>query len=157
MKIWDAEDGRLIAGLAPEEGLIDDVACPPDGRWLVSAHQSGSVVIYDTRSWTRVKTLRGHLTGVHGIAFSADGRRMATGSNGREAVKLWDTTTWQELATLPGLGSLFRTVQFSPDGSVVTATSSRRRTHYWRAPSLEEIRRAEREAGGHSDRSTVAQ
>lgn len=146
IKVWDAEDGRLVAELAPNEGLIDDVACSPDGRWLVTAHQSGGVVIYDTRSWTRVKTLRGHLTGVHGVVFSADGRRMATGSNGREAVKLWDTTMWQELATLPGRGSLFRTVQFSPDGSVVTATSSRRRTHYWRAPSLEEIRATERES-----------
>ncbi|MBK8000471.1 MAG: protein kinase [Verrucomicrobia bacterium] len=138
IKVWDALDGRLVAHLSPNEGLIDDIACSPDGQWIVTAHQSGSVVVYDMRTWELFKTLRGHLTGVHGVVFSADGLRMATGSNGREAVKLWDTTMWQELATLPGRGSLFRTVQFSPDGSVVTATSSRRRTHYWRAPSFRE-------------------
>ncbi|MCI0747389.1 MAG: protein kinase [Verrucomicrobia subdivision 3 bacterium] len=142
VKLWNLADGRRIAVLPAEDSLVDDVDISPDGKWFVAGVQNGSVILFDTRTWKAHVTLRGHVTGVHGVAFSPDDSRLATGSEGREAVKLWDTATWQELATLPGQGSLFR-VAFSPGGTILAASSGRR-MNFWRAPSFEEIQRAEK-------------
>ena len=76
----------------------------------------------------------------HGIAFSADGRRLISTSGGREAVKLWDVGTRQELLTLGGTGSLLDAARWSADGDVILAGAP---WQAWRAPSWEEIAAAE--------------
>ena len=69
-------------------------------------------------------TLRGHLKNVEDVAFSSDGRRLATGSTDG-TVKVWDAISGQELLTLRGhpiarRGAAFSNevndVAFSPDG-----------------------------------------
>jgi WD40 repeat protein len=78
------------------------------------------------------------------VAFSANGRRLAIGSNGREAVKLWDLDSRQELLTLAGHGYIFGDIQFSPDGNTIAARSGQGSLHLWRAPFWAEIAAAEK-------------
>jgi WD40 repeat protein len=59
-------------------------------------------------------TLR-HNSGVYSVAFSPDGKRLATGS-GEGAVKLWDTGAGQEIGALKGQSYRVSSVAFSPDG-----------------------------------------
>jgi WD40 repeat protein len=49
------------------------------------------------------------------VAFSPDGRRLATGGE-RNTVKVWDVETGDELQTLWGHGGEVYTLAFSPDG-----------------------------------------
>jgi hypothetical protein len=74
------------------------------------------------------------------VTFSPDGRRLATGSSWKEAVKLWDVETGQELATLEGQGELCTAVMFSADGRALSAG----KRNLWRAPIWPEIVMAER-------------
>jgi WD40 repeat protein len=85
------------------------------------------------------------MQGAHGVAFSPDGRRLATGGgSSRDTVKLWDLSTHRELMTLPGQGSEFSFVVFSPDGRWLAACSRLEgKLHLWRAPSWQEIEAAE--------------
>ena len=90
--------------------------------------------------------LKGFLLGAHSVAFSPDGRRLAAGSNGQEAVKLWDVETRQEVLTLSGEGSLFIGLSFSPDGRYLMAINEAGLAHneaglahIWTAPTWEEI------------------
>jgi WD40 repeat protein len=92
-----------------------------------------------------LKQLTGYVLGVTSVAFSPDGRRLAAGSGGQEAVKLWDTETWQEVLTLSGRGMFSSFLEFSPDGRYLLGNGGGY-THLWSAPTLAEIEAAEKSA-----------
>jgi WD40 repeat protein len=108
------------------------------------------VTLWDGASREVVDTLRGHLLGVHAVAFSPEGQRLASGSKGAEAVKLWDIATRHEVATLPGEGILSSHMKFSPDGKLLSAVNSKGKAHIWRAPSLDDIEEEEAAHRNHS-------
>ena len=60
-------------------------------------------------------TLAGHRDCVRTVAWSPDGRRLATGSGDARA-KVWDVETGKELLTLRGHSDSVYSVAWSPDG-----------------------------------------
>ena len=103
----------------------------------------GFAKLFDLDTQRELATLHGFLLGVHSVAFSPDGTRLALGSNGREAVKLWDVASLEEVATLGAQGSVFSSTQFSPDGNILGSLNNSGDLYLWRAPSWEEINGAE--------------
>src|SRR5580693_4178779 len=67
-------------------------------------------------------TLKGHTRQVTSVAYSPDGKTLASGS--REGIsKLWDVATGKELATLNSHNSWVKSVAFSPDGKTLASGS----------------------------------
>jgi WD40 repeat protein len=64
------------------------------------------------------------------VAFSADGKKMAT--LGAHSVTVWDTSTWRQLHSYERPESLTHQVVFSPDGNVLAA-SARNTVVFWDA------------------------
>lgn len=60
-------------------------------------------------------TLHGHTNFVLGVAFSPDGKRLASVSWDQTA-KVWDVSSGRELVTLRGHTGRLHGVTFSPDG-----------------------------------------
>jgi WD40 repeat protein len=89
-------------------------------------------------------TLRGFRLGIDSVAFSPEGSRIAAGGSGKEAIKLYDTASFQELLTVEAEGSTYNNTEFSPDGNWLGAISGRGVPRLWRAPSWEEMARAEK-------------
>jgi len=119
----------------------------PDGSLLAAVSDSGNGGIWDTQSAQRIATLQGFVLGMTSAAFSPNGKRLAIGSNGNEAVKIWDVEGVHELLTLRGEGSLFASVAFSPDGSTLAAANAHGILHIWHPPSAAEIEYAEKTQG----------
>ena len=99
----------------------------------------GTVEITDGATGHPLGQLRGFLQGVHSVAFSPDSRRLAAGSDDRQAVKLWDLQSFQELVTLRGESSAFSQTRFSPNGDLLGTMNYKGLLHVWRAPSWPEI------------------
>ena len=104
----------------------------------------GYVKIWEVGPWREVGILRGWTQVPHSVAFSPDGRRIAVGSDGIEAVRLFDGESYEELLTFSAEGSLFDNLTFSPDSNVLGASNASGNLNFWRAPSWIEIAVAEK-------------
>src|SRR5207248_3233592 len=67
-------------------------------------------------------TLTGHTDSVFCVAFSPDGKALASGS-GDNTIRLWDVAGGKEKATLKGHTAAVTSVAYSPDGKTLASGS----------------------------------
>jgi WD40 repeat protein/tRNA A-37 threonylcarbamoyl transferase component Bud32 len=102
---WSPDGSRVAAAL----GYDFDMAVP------------GEVVVWDSRTGAVLRRLTGFKACVNAVAFSADGKRLASSSGGwfttrAGEVKVHEADTGREVFALPGLRSVPRGVAFNPKG-----------------------------------------
>ena len=130
IKIWNAEDGRVVRALQPQ-GVSEVVALAfsPDGSHLILGSDKNLIVV-KTADWSIERTLPAHDGIVRSIAFDADGKTLATASDDGTA-RLWSTETFEVKQTLKGHTAAVRSVAFSSDGDLVATASLDRTVRIW--------------------------
>ena len=95
---------------------------------------------------THQQTLEGHSRPVIAVAFSPDGKTLASGS-WDETIRLWDTATGTHQQTLEGHSDSVIAVAFSPDGKTLVSGSWDETIRLWDTATSTHQQTLE----GHSD------
>lgn len=136
VKLWNAQNGKLVATLEGHSGPVLSLAVSPDGSTLAAGDETGCLILWKDHAPKPRHVLRGHSKGVFDVAFSPDGKLVASASGGRwiqagGEVKLWDVAGGQVHATLDGYSA---PLAFRGDGLVLAAgLDPRRQIAFWPA------------------------
>jgi WD40 repeat protein len=141
VRVWDVSTGQAKHIFKPR-GPAMGLALSPDGRTLAVCVWH-VVRLYEFGSWKELGTLAGHQHVLQRIAFSPDGKLLASASIDA-TIKLWNLAAKQEVATLRGHVDAVNGVAFSVDGKILASVGRDKTVRLWRAPSFAEIEAAEK-------------
>ena len=117
--LWDATSQTKLARLK-HSAQVWSLAFSPDGRWLISTHDDGAVLLWDVAEREQTASFNAHSGSVHSVAFSPDGRLIASTSEDRSVI-IWNAQNNQKEAILTGYTNRVTAATFSPDGGLLAA------------------------------------
>ena len=117
VRLWDAAEKSEIAEFPQERGA-SCVAFSADSKRLAFAGWDGKATIMEIASRETVEIKVGC---VSRVAFSPDGKVLATATEKSQEVTLWDVTDGKKIRDLKGVLFRFQSVCYSPDGKLIAA------------------------------------
>lgn len=128
VRIWDANDGRLLRQLSPPRAGALSIDVSPDARRACyRADDDKRLFLWDFETGSEIE-IPPHRRDLVGIWFSPNGDRLLTVEDYRSnIVRLWRTGDGKLLGEMKGHANAVLTYAFSPDGTRI-ATGSRDQT-----------------------------
>jgi WD40 repeat protein/serine/threonine protein kinase len=132
VKFWDVRKGQEQPSWSLSNDSFWTLAFSPDGKWLATGSglapegrrpsPVGRIEIWEADSGRKILSWNAHKAPVFAIAFSSEGRRVASASHDGSA-KIWDAPTGNLLASFGDRDGLYTGVAFSPDATKLAASA----------------------------------
>ena len=111
---------------------LDALAVSSNGKHFATGGWDATARIFDRSTRKVLHALPHGGVYVHSVAFSPDGRMLATGSDDPAGyVQLWDCQTGKRIKTFTGHDEAVLSVAFSPDGSELLTGSYDKTARLW--------------------------
>jgi WD40 repeat protein len=117
-----------MSGQRPKKG--SKAPDPADMMKDFKVEAVGQIRFWDVASGREIGAIRGHGRGVSKVAFSRDGKVLASAATDN-SIKMWDAATRNELRTLTGHTSNIESMDFSPDGRLLASAGEDGSTFLW--------------------------
>lgn len=155
VRVWDMESGA--GSTVVSSGTVDAAVWSPDGLrfatsktddqsaqvWRQATGESTMVIQGRTQTvplvgWASQATFRGHTGFLRCVAWSPDGRYLATASEDGSA-RIWQASTGSRLFELSGHAGKVLAIAWSPDGQQVLTAGEDHTARVWNAASGREL------------------
>jgi hypothetical protein len=129
---WNLATGRQRRPLPGHDNQVGFLAWSPDGALLASGGADGTVRLWDLNSRDCRATFK-HRVLVWGVAFSPDGRTLAT--TGGRTIHLCDVATLKRKITLRGHTKEVFGIAFAPGGRTLASAGGDGVVRLWDLPT----------------------
>ena len=137
-KIWNFETRQVMHEFEWSGSQVTMGNVSRRGDFAFGQNDGGVTLLTAESGWAQIR-FPAHRRDVSGIAFTPDGRTLATG--GKEGTaKLWDVATHREIVTLKGHLRSIWAVDISPDGGrLITAAGGLESVKLWDMNTQQEL------------------
>jgi WD40 repeat protein len=157
LRLWEVSSGKEAAKFkAPR--TVAYLKYRPDGKMLALSAGDSSIHLWDVAGGKITATLDEPKQNIQAIAFSPDGKLLASCGIPAKTVALWDVASRKQIAALRGHGEWVISVAFSPDGKLLAsggAGGEDTTIKLWNVPYILEHQQPAKEAPGQPSPSAA--
>lgn len=128
--------GTLLYTYRGHSSWVNSVAWSPNGHFVASASDDGTVQIWDGGDGGSIYTYQNHTGSVNAVAWSPDEQRIASASANDGTVQVWNASDGSNIYVYREYASSGNAVAWSPDGQRICSAGYNYTVQIWEGTDI---------------------